>query len=412
MYFTKSVKYIFLWCANLAKSLSGNREKHTNKKMHCVYSLLLVALVATAMIGVSAAEMRRIPLKRHMNPARAAQLSIPMTVKRPYVNDKGNIVIHDFLGVQFYGPISIGTPPQEFQVIYDTGSSNLWVPAHNCSLSCLMKPRFQPDKSSTVKPDGRVFNIQYGSGPVSGFMESDQVTFGGYVAPQIFAGITDAMGIGMAYWLGKWDGICGMAWPSIAIYKTTPPMFAVKQANPQFANKFAFYFPTHAPDEGDLVIGGYDTSHFTGTLVRAPLLSQSYWVVSMTSATIGDTKLSGAVGAIVDSGTSLIVVPSQLINTIAEAIGAKSMAANQYTVDCARVPTLPTITLSIAGAQWELRGQDYIINENNETCLMGFMGMDINTSVGPAWILGSVFMKRVYSVFDADDSAVYFAYSR
>lgn len=62
----------------------------------------------------------------------------------------GKVTISEFEDAQFYGPITLGTPPQNFNVIFDTGSSNLWVPNTNCSvLSCGLHARFDSSKSST-----------------------------------------------------------------------------------------------------------------------------------------------------------------------------------------------------------------------------------------------------------------------
>jgi cathepsin D len=306
-------------------------------------------------------------------------------------------LINDFSNAQYYGQVSIGTPAQNFEVVFDTGSSNLWIPAKNCSLSCFLHARFDNTKSTTYAADGRPFYIRYGSGPVSGFLGADQVTLGGQLVDkaQTFAEITDASGLGAAFLVGKFDGILGLAWNSISV-DGIPTVFS-NLVNQGLDPVFAFYLGNNAP--GELWIGGYNPKHFTGQLTWVPLSQETYWEVPLTSLTLGSKSISNATKAVLDSGTSLMAGPSAEVTAFANAVGATPMGNGAYTIDCSLVPNLPVLTFNLGGNPFPLKGTDYTLNVQG-VCLFGFEGIDIPAPMGPLWIMGDIMIRKYYSVFD------------
>ena len=77
--------------------------------------------------------------------------------------------------------IGIGTPVQNFKVLLDTGSAQLWVPASNCT-NCGQVNKFYTVKSSTFTILNQNMSLKYLKGEVSGFMAEDFVTFQNFKA--------------------------------------------------------------------------------------------------------------------------------------------------------------------------------------------------------------------------------------
>ncbi|MBN3278612.1 CATEA protein, partial [Polyodon spathula] len=317
----------------------------------------------------------------------------------------------NYMDAQYYGEIFIGTPPQNFTVIFDTGSSNLWVPSGLCSSqACEAHDRYHSSDSLTYQVDGRQFSIQYGTGSLTGILGIDVVTVEGIaVSNQLFGeSVTEP---GSTFVDANFDGILGLGYPTIAAGGATPVFDNMMAQNLVEMPIFSVYLNRN-PDYssgGEIIFGGFDPSHFSGELHWVPVTKQGYWQILVDNIKVNGEVMfcSGGCQAIVDTGTSSLTGPTADITALQQVLGASPLDEGTYAVECGSINALPDLTFTINGAEFTLNPAGYIVMELfGGLCTTGFQGMDIHPPAGPLWILGDVFIGQFYSIFDRGNNRV------
>ncbi|KAI2635684.1 Asp-domain-containing protein [Hypomontagnella submonticulosa] len=386
--------------------------------------LTAAVLLGSAQAGVHKMKLKKIPLAEQLEsiPIETQMRGLgqkymgarPQTHAQAVFQDTASLAtgehpvpISNFMNAQYFSDISIGTPPQDFKVILDTGSSNLWVPSSSCgSIACYLHSKYDSSASSTYKQNGTEFEIRYGSGSLSGFVSQDVLTIGDMtVKNQDFAEATSEPGLAFAF--GRFDGILGLGFDRLSVNGIVPPFYQMVNQKLLDDAVFAFYLSgENGDDSSEVVFGGVDKDHYTGKITEIPLRRKAYWEVDFDSISFGDeTAELENTGVILDTGTSLIALPSDLAELLNKEIGAKKSFNGQYTVDCSVRDSLPDISFKLSGYDFAIGPYDYIL-EVQGSCISTFMGMDFPAPVGPLAILGDAFLRRWYSIYDLGKGTV------
>lgn len=390
--------------------------------MKTVILLLLFAAVAHGFIRIPLTKVDK-TIRRRLHEQGATKKDTD-ALSTKYANKVAapGEYLKDYMDAQYYGPISIGTPPQNFTVVFDTGSSNLWIPSSTCSwtdIACLIHNKYDHEKSTTYLKNGTKFEIKYGSGSMSGFLSNDIVAVGSVkVKHQVFAEATKEPGI--AFIAAKFDGILGMGYPTISVDNVVPVFDNMVLQKAVTAPLFSFYL-SKDPDAkvgGEIILGGSDPKYYKGDFHYVPVSKQGYWQFQMSALTVdmksGPLPLcNGSCKAIADTGTSLIAGPTDLITKIQLAIGAIIIpVTGEGIVVCSEIPNMPNVTITLNGKDFVLTAEDYVLKvtaAGQTECLSGFLGLDVPAPAGPLWILGDVFIRKYYTEFDRGNNRVGFA---
>ncbi|XP_040508845.1 renin isoform X3 [Gallus gallus] len=199
-------------------------------------------------------------------------------------NGTAPTLLTNYLDTQYYGEISIGTPPQTFKVVFDTGSANLWVPSCKCSplySACISHSRYDSSKSRTYIANGTGFAIRYGTGSVKGFLSQDVVMVSDIPIIQVFAEATVLPAFPFIF--ARFDGVLGMGYPSQAIDGITPVFDRILSQQILKEDVFSVYYSRNSPLKpgGEIILGGTDPAYYTGDFHYLSISRSGYWQISM-----------------------------------------------------------------------------------------------------------------------------------
>ncbi|XP_025033105.1 gastricsin-like, partial [Python bivittatus] len=212
--------------------------------------------------------------------------------------------------------------------------------------------------TSYMSNEGQSYTLYYGSGDLTVRVGYDTVWIQNIVIKNQEFGLSEDEPDNPFYY-AYFDGILGMAFPPIAFWGSHTIMQQMVNQGQLSEPIFSFYFPREPTYQygGELILGGDDNRFAIGNQATG-------WC-------------SGGCQGIVDTGTFLLAVPQQYIGTFLNTLGATE---SNYEDGGSCVVAIETT---------------YVPSRNGQ----------------PLWILGDVFLKEYYSVFDLANNRVGFAKS-
>ncbi|PSR75427.1 aspartic peptidase domain-containing protein [Coniella lustricola] len=355
----------------------------------------------------------------------------------------------------YYATVSVGTPAQSQQVVFDTGSSDTWFLASDSSAcaaessssggfgggrggrrrrqsssTCLST--FDYSSSSTFKNLSKAFDIEYvdGSG-VDGYYFTDTLSVAGASISTLEMGLAETSN-SLTY------GIMGVGFESDEAAATLYPNVIDKFYSEGLigSRAFSLYLDDLQSSSGSILFGGIDEDKFTGDLIAVPIIKDSSVnnytsflvtlssVASITSdGTVSTNYTTSAEAVVLDSGTTLTYLPETMATAIFDTFNATySESAGYASVDCSLADE------SSLALQFQFGGSDgpAIKVPLSELVLQDGSGMSFGEGAGGAaestcafgvsmssstFLLGDTFLRSAYAVYDLDAKQVALAQS-
>lgn len=349
----------------------------------------------------------------------------------------------------YFGTIHVGLPlPQKFTVVFDTGSGHIFIPSNTCKdAACLMKNRYDEQLSYSETPlnhDGSAtyepheyrerVAISYGTGEMIGTFVKEVLCIGRPAAAYFkkeahctkLRVITATEMSAEPFQHFSFDGVLGLGLKELAIHDEFH--FLTQMIDRGMEPMFGVFLSKHDDVSSEITFGGHKASQHSGHFVWVPVdqPQEGYWRVKVQGIRIGNTSLDmcdgGACTAIVDTGTSLLGVPSQSLDVMLDLTSRTLDAVKSIEdVNCRHEPG-PPIIFDIGGYQIQLDANEYSrpvpaelpANESSTgvshlVCTSTLLPVDMPPLGDKVFIWGEPILQRYYTLYDAGKKRIGFA---
>jgi len=342
--------------------------------------------------------------------------------------------------LQYYGEVLVGTPPQPFQVIFDTGSGQLMLPSAACeSAACKTHRSFAKKNSSTAisigwaddplvpaksEYDRDTTVINFAMGDAVGQYARDHVCLGNACGMADFVEMTEESDNPFAG--AEWDGVLGLAQAlsdDSEFNLMTVLARSVGKGGPGHLNKpvFAFYLGEDVKDEAEITFGDYHEERMLTPLHWVNVSQEGYWQFQFSDITV-DGKATGICKkygkrmcqGVLDTGSSLLMGPQSDLDPL-----LKLISFNDAThMECSESHKFPKLGFLVGGKLLEMDPDDYIDRahgpENKagvDNCWAHLMPVG-DTGRGAIFVLGMPFLRAFYTVYDVHAKQIGIAKAR
>jgi hypothetical protein len=305
----------------------------------------------------------------------------------------------------YFSGVKFGSEGTNLWMLIDTGAANTWVMGSQCTTSaCNTHDTFGTTDSETLNTTTSPWTVSYGTGTVSGVLASDMVALANYSIDLGFGLATTTSDDFNNY---PMDGILGLGRPD-SNKLDTPSLMSLMASQELLQSNILGIHLQRAGDgatDGQITFGAVDNAKFTSPLSYTNTVTAGgLWEIPVGDAAVGSSsaKMTGKT-AVVDTGTSYILMPPLDAATFHALFQGSTGSGANYMIPCS---TTAMISFTFSGVAYQVPPKDYLgkADSTGKMCASNIIGQQAFGA--NQWILGDVFLKNVYTVFDFDENRI------